>query len=308
MKSEEKENKKRYSVIENETGEIITQQDRVYWRTEKQDKAWQEVKEKTQCDKLFKEYQTEVLGGFVFMIYDNVDILTNQLKIPIQDLPKLVYLSTFLNYDNVICEGKIPMTKAQMQEKLGIAKPAFNKLFKLLIETKILNESKNGKEKIYRLNEEILRKGQTDTDKIKTKMYINSVRYLYENTSVRMHKNLAIVYQLIPYVHKDTNMICKNPFEEVEKLIVPLNINEIAVAMGFSIEGDNIKNISRIKKSILNLTLKDGTSVMVYFKVNDTKKERWFLNPRVISNFVSSEQYDKFYMAERWAFMDYPDN
>lgn len=308
MKSEEKENRKKYSVIKNETGEIVTQQDRVYWRTEKQDKAWQEVKEKTQSDKLFKDYQTEELGGFVFMIYDNIDLISNQLEVPIQDIPKLVYLSTFLNYDNIICEGKLPMTKNQMQEKLGITKPAFNKLFKLLVEKEILTESKNGKDKIYRLNEEILRKGQTDTNKTKTKMYINSIRYLYEHTSVRMHKNLAIVYQLIPFVHKDTNMICKNPLEEIEKLIVPLNINEIATAIGFSIDGDNARNVARIKKSILSLVLDDGTSAIVYFKVNETKKERWFLNPRVISNFVSSEQYKKFYMAERWAFMDYPDN
>lgn len=301
--------KEEHVLINKETGEekcTFNKGSRIYTRTEKQDKAWKEVKEKAQCDKLFKDYQTEKLGGFVFMIYNNIDLLSNQLEIPIQDIPKLVYLSSFLNYNNIISNGKNPMTKKEIQEKIGLAKPAFNKLFKLLKEKNILIEIEP--KKVYKFNEDILRKGPTDTDNMKTKMYINTIRYLYENTSTRMHKNLAFAYQLIPFVHKDTNMICKNPFEPIHDLIEPLTLKEICESIGYNLDGKNAKNITKIKKMLTSLSLEDGSPVLTWIESSNFTKERWVLNPNIISNFISSEQYNKFYMANKWIFTKLSDN
>lgn len=286
------------AFVSKETGEVYAEFNagtKVYIRTKEQDKAYQEITVKKQNDFLFKEFQKIELGGFIFMIYNNIQLLTEQLEIQIQDIPKLMYLSSYLNYDNILMiNNKRTMSKQDMQDILKLARPAFSKFFKLLIEKEILTEEKTGKDKIYKLNDKIFKKGEVDTTSMKTKMYINSIRYLYENTSIRMHSNLAVAYQLIPYAHKELNILCQNPFTDDRSQIKPFTIHDICKTIGVNTEGSNAKNITRVKKQLYSLTLEDGTRVIRSYKVDMNKIDKWVLNPKVVSNFVTYDSYSNF--------------
>lgn len=286
------------AFVSKETGEVYAEFNagtKVYIRTKEQDKAYQEITLKKQNDFLFKEFQRIELGGFIFMIYNNIEILTKQLEIQIQDIPKLMYLSSYLNYDNILMlNNRKTMSKQDMQNILKLARPAFTKFFKLLIEKEILLEEKIGIEKIYKLNDKIFKKGEVNTTCMKTKMYINSIRYLYENTSIRMHSNLAVAYQLIPFAHKDLNIICENPFTDDRSRIKPFTIHDICKTIGYSTEGNNAKNVTKIKKQLYALTLEDGTRVIRSYRVDLNKTDKWVLNPKVVSNFVNYDSYNNF--------------
>lgn len=299
MKSEEIENKKRYSVIENETGEIVTQQDKVYWRTEKQDKAWREIQNKKTCDAFFRDYQVNELGGFVFMQYNNLTTLTEQYGIPLQDIPKLVYLSSFLSYKTNILktDDNEFMTKKSMASVLNVSRNIFNKFYNLMIEKNILIEQ----DKKILINSNIITKGEVITDKYKTKVYITSIRYLYENTHPKKHKYLGFIYQIMPYVNKYNCGICRNPFEEDFKLVEPMTTRELCEILGVSMDGKNSKNITRTKKLLNSIKLKDGTNIVVSVKINGKREDLWLVNPKVISNHVS---YHDFKIISAFFFSD----
>lgn len=285
-------------IIDKQTGRdllYIKKDTKISIRSKRQDKSYQDVITKKKNDFLFNEFQKMELGGFVFMIYNNIELLTKQLEIPLQDIPKLMYLSSYLNYENVLMVNqRNKMTKSNMKELLMLSRNQFSKFFNLIIEKEILIEEKNDKQKYYKLNENIFKKGEITTDSMKTKMYINSVRFLYENTNTRMHSNLAIVFQLIPYVHKELNIICKNPYTDNRELINPFNINDICNALNINTDGVNAKNITRVKKQLYSLILEDGTRVIRSYRVDTNKTDKWVLNPKVVSNFIDYDSYNNF--------------
>lgn len=281
------------ALIKKSTGETIFdvgKDERVYKRHINQDEAYQKLKKKQVQDDFFRDYQAQELGGFVFMKYNNLTTLTDDYGIEIQDVPKLVYLSSFLSYNsNILRINKTKaMTKKDMAVLVGLSRNSFSKFYNNLIEKEIFIEE-NG---YIKINDKYFSKGEILTDKFKSKVYISSIRYLYENTNVRKHKYLGLAYQLISYVNKHTSILCNNPLETNFEALQPMTTREICDALGVSLEGTNAKNITRYKKALLDIYLIDGSPLFSFFRINDEDREVWVVNPKVISNHISYEDFN----------------
>src|SRR5699024_1832486 len=85
----------------------------------------------------------------------------------------------------------------------------------------------------------------TRKDKKDTRIYINTTRMLYEGCNPKKHKSLSYVFQLIPFMNTEFNIICENPNEKDLNKIKKLNMKNICELLKLSTDK---KNMSRIKK------------------------------------------------------------
>lgn len=177
------------------------------------------------------------LGGFVNVCYVKNELLFNEFNLKLATITRLIYLATYIDYndreENVLVKHgkdyKVEyLTKKDIQNILKLPKSPFYLFLKESKEKNILFEV-NGKfylsNKIFAKGKGNLR-GNFDTKNF-TRIFINTTRVLYQNCPISQHKQLAYVFQLIPYMNYETNTICKNPEEKDKRLLKRLSLKEI---------------------------------------------------------------------------------
>jgi len=149
-------------------------------------------------------------GGFIFSLFRYNNCLYNNIDILQEDIFKLFYISTYLNYDNYLT-----INRKDMKDLLSMSRERFDKFFNKMINLNIL--TKEGK--LLKLNNLYLSKGALDK-KIKqyndfTRIYINSIKFLYENNNIRKHSQIGAFIKLIPYIHRESNILCFNQTDDI---------------------------------------------------------------------------------------------
>jgi len=156
-------------------------------------------------------------GGFIFSLFRYNNCLFNGIPDLIQeDIFKIFYISIYLNYDNYLS-----INKKDMNNLLEMSRERFGQFFNKVVNLNIL--IKDGK--LLKLNNLYLSKGALDK-KIKqyndfTRVYINSIKSLYENNNIRKHSQIGALFKLIPYIHRESNILCFNQTDDI------LEINKI---------------------------------------------------------------------------------
>lgn len=201
-------------------------------------------------------------------------------------LTRLIYLATFLNYDNVIVtpNGK-PMNKAMVQERLKLKDPQFYRFWNDMVKRKILLAGEAG----ISLNESLFFRGSTENIKKRcsqdrttfTRLYIRGVRELYEKSTTSSHKTLSYMFRILPYVSHKFNVVCSNPYETNSELVQPMSTQEIAEAIGYEKH-----NVSALMRKLINTTfMVDGKEMgaigIVSSYLAAGNKSEMFINPRV---------------------------
>ena len=201
---------------------------------------------------------SEELGGYIHMYYVSNELLFNKVNIERANISRLIYLATYIDYndrqENLLikysqCKEIEPMTRKDIKEKLGLKDTTFKSFLKNMKENNLLYEVNN---KFY-INPDYFSKGKIHVkDKKYTRIYINTTRILYEGCNPKKHKSLSYVFQLIPFMNTELNIICENPNEKDLNKIKKLNMKNICELLKLSTDK---KNMSRIKKDILNISI-----------------------------------------------------
>lgn len=259
--------------FETKTGEVLND---VVIKTKKQverEKKAMEAKEKyrivgSQFKEDYKEY-----GTFVWFLYNADKVL--ELGISNEDLTKLIFISTYLDYKNnrLMSDENSCMTKKEMQKLLKVSEVTFWRFFKSVTDTKILYEN-NG---IIYLNRKLFSRGAMenikDIDKNRTRLYTKGIRCLYEKARIYEHSLLSYLYQAIPFVNIQYNMLCFNPLETDIKHINPMLFEEYCKKIGYGSD-----NVRRLKAKIKPLRL-EGQPVFNF--VDNTDGLFCYINPNV---------------------------
>lgn len=154
-------------------------------------------------------------GVFVRLLYTPTQTLGLDMK-P-ESLTKLIYLSTFITYDGYLVNSRnMRMDQKAMMKVLNVSERTYKDFISDIKGKNILlfDDKKNA----Y-INTDILFKGKCkmkpdNVDKSITRLYVVGVRDLYEKSSVTNHRLLSYLYQAIPYVNLDYNILCENPYEK----------------------------------------------------------------------------------------------
>lgn len=65
-------------------------------------------------------------------------------------------------------------------------------------------------------------------------IFVSSVQELYRKTRPQQHRYLGYVFQMLPYINIEYNILCTNPTEENLDLISHITLDDFCAAIGYS--------------------------------------------------------------------------
>lgn len=230
----------------------------------------------------FKNFNNQ-LGGFYFLNTDTSKEGLFSHDIEAQDLCRLIYLSSFLDYsnrhENYICrkDGKYysKMTKREVAIELSFNQLSrANAFLKKMEDLKIIETVIDEDEKEYvKLNPSFFIKGNTDMEKY-IRIYRKTIKILYRSNKQNDHKKIGQIFMLLPYLDTESNIL-KNPLTKQN-----LTKEEICEILGLSTEKGNVsRTIKNLTSYVIRVRDKE-MPVLKYTKVYGTKEKKYFvLNP-----------------------------
>ena len=191
-------------------------------------------------------YQRELVaeyGNFIWLIFDKSDPFV--FKLSPASLAKLLFLSTFIDYDNALMlksrggsknKAKERLTMEDMRRELRLSSLAFKRFYSEVSELGILYRQNNR----YYISKDFFRKGRinknyfTDTsEKSVFRVFISSVQSMYRNlSSSQKHYLVGFLARMLPYTNKKYNVVCGEPCEINAKRIKALSFLDICKEIG----------------------------------------------------------------------------
>ncbi|MFY0546342.1 hypothetical protein [Brevibacillus sp. H7] len=243
--------------VNEQTGEVRTGvviSDVVYYRTSRQQEAWEHIKRIEGTKKLYRTHGDKFTNG-------NMDAI-RQLATVLDDttLGYLLILQTVLQYDGTLGTSKRRFTKVKdFESVLNVKERQAKKVIKILRDVDVLRVNDEG---VYCMNPTYHWKGSflsSDAQK-NVKLITSSIQGLVD-AGVKA-KDLGAVYLLLPYISYRSNLIVHNPCEvNVEKL-QPMNLEEIA---------DVIKHdATKVSTKLRKITFTSSKGEMYAFSIAST--------------------------------------
>lgn len=196
-------------IMDEDTGKVKTERklkelDKVRVITKEQEDY---LKNKTDLGKMESD-----LGGF-YMLYYNERLFDGLISDT--HIARVIYLATFIEYDTnklVFYEnGKqnIPFTEKDIRQLLKIKdRQTYYDFKKEVLDSGIMTITDSG---IY-MSKDYFNKGKDKGNKFYfMKMYIDTIRQLYEQTNTRQHKTLGHLFKLIPFIDYEYNILTNSP-------------------------------------------------------------------------------------------------
>jgi len=220
----------------------------------------------------------ESLGGFVFVLYRYCDTLFKNLKE--EDVSRLFYIATFVNYEGFIIYEKKKVTKQILGNMLNFSPKNFNIFFDDMKRQNILLEENVNNKSYIKMNMNYFHKGKIVKEISNNnygRIYIETIRYLYNNIQPRKRKYLGYLYKIIPYIHREKNILC---FNTDAKDGEGLNIIRAADLKEFL--GLHRNTIRTFINELVEIRLQDNSNIIVFIKNSkDDNKLPIMINPKI---------------------------
>ena len=228
-------------------------------------------------EELFRFHSNEKekrLDNFVWFFYeDGKEIFDGKLNDT--DISDIFNLATYMDYkDNRLkYDNNVKIHKKDLMSLLNIKERKYYKFIKECTDANILNIEDDetvtmsfkyfGKGKIKNL--------KNSKSMVITRIYCDTIRYLYKNCKEKFYKNLSYLYIILPYVNREYNILCNNPEEDNLEKINCINMVQLCEIVGY-----NPKNSYRLKQSLKNILIEDRPIVSW---VDNASGEYIFINP-----------------------------
>lgn len=233
----------------------------------------QEIIKSKEQQKIYRADLYNELGDFYFLMNENK--LGNLSP---ANTARLIYLCTYLNYDNeFMLNHKQKIKKSDIQNLLKISKRAFYNFWNEINPTYIIDDGNR-----LRLSTREINKGKTTSKKTSyRKLWIKQVRELYKATPISKHKHLGYVFQLLPFINIEYNIVCQNPRERILDKIQPLTIKDFCWIIEY-----NPNQSTRLIETYKNIAFdfKGKKEYFVSFVINTSSLDeaKIFINPHIM--------------------------
>lgn len=243
--------------------------------TPEQQEIYKEKKE-AERQKELRRCTNNPLGSFLFADADH-----RYTDISPQTMARLIYVSTFLPYGERELKGNkgAPMTKRDIKRVTKLSEATFFRFWNE-VNGKYLFE--DNKSHIYVSDN--FKRGKLPKNANHTeyqKIYIQAVRSLYESCPTSKHKHLGRIFQMLPYINIEYNILCFMPQEADIENIIPMSINEFCTVIGVSPE-----KRARLIREYAEITLpvqgRHERFCSFVFDGLDMDSARIFVNPRIL--------------------------
>ena len=225
-------------------------------------------KDISEFEQMIKEY----FGNFYFNFYNNIPKdLDDQFKF------RFIFLCTYLKYDDdrlMIKQenGLYRLIKEnELMELLKLSERETRTTKRKLIDNNLIyiDEENNS----IHINDKISLVGNisNSNDNNYVKVFKNTIRDLYNQSKPREHKKIAFLINLLPFIHFQYNIICKNPNCECIEDIRPYTVRELMNKF-------NMTNITGFKKRLLGIKCNNKKVTMIF---EDFDKTMIAINPSI---------------------------
>lgn len=223
-----------YMKIETATGGILEEGvDKIYTRDEINSQIAKFKYSKTLS--VFEEFIKE-LGSFSFLFYNYL----KKSNMPPEAKTRFIFLTTYIQYnsngllvDNDDNKRIQPvLTRETLKNKLKLQENAFIDTIKYLKEADLLKEL-NGN---YFINEKIVTKGKLSKKQLNkpyTRLFSEFIKKLYNQSTIRQHRQLYSFFSILPLVNFKYNYVCYNREETDLSKIKPMDIKDICEYAGY---------------------------------------------------------------------------
>lgn len=237
------------------------------------------IKELLNNQSMLKRCIKERYGSFYFSYYNK---MLNILK-P-QYLTRALYLCSYMNYDNLLVEGKThhkPIYESDLIRIWNISRAEMFNTKKELIDLGILIVNEN---KTLSISENFCKKGELmkNIKDEKARIFNDAIREIYEKAKPSEHKKLALLYKMLPYINLKWNMVCSNIDEEIKDLVQPIDVKTLCKLL-------NQSNVTKLKKDLLSLTVNGRPVVLMASVMN---KSIILINPAIYYKGTRLEDVD----------------
>ena len=174
--------------------------------------------------------------NFIFVAYeackrlniDNKDIF-NQA-----DITRIIYIASYLSNDNrLMLTERTPMTKEKLSELMGLNDRVFKTFYNKLLSNNILIE----RDEYLYIDKKFMFFGRIRNYKYSfIRAYKSNIQLLYNKVPVSKHKQLSILYLLIPFINIKYNIVSQNPFEEDKNKVIPMTIEELSAYFEYNLK------------------------------------------------------------------------
>lgn len=235
-----------------------------------------------------KNYCKE-LGGYIHMAYVKKELLFNKINIDRANISRLIYLSTHIDYnnrhENLLIKYRQhkqmePMTRADLKKILGLSDTTFKSFISDMKKSNLIYED----DKKFYISTDYFSKGECNfNNKEYTRIFVDTTKILYENCTSRQHKQLSYVFQLIPFLHFETNILCANPKEIDLYKLEKLSLKNICEMLGVSTEK---KSMNKFENDLYKLQVNiDGSKHYLFKRVivkgGNGVNDYFIVNPKV---------------------------
>ncbi len=207
--------------------------------------------------------------------YHNIDAAT---------MARLIYLATYLGYDGILCryhtEDKI--TRRDLPDILHLTGAPTSQFWKA-VKGKYVFEDEG---KQLHLSHDFFHRGKLmeNTDKQYQQFYIDAVRELYLKTPARQHKHLGYIFQMLPFINVEYNVLCHNPDEKDMTKIQFMTPEQFCDAIGY--DKDQKWRLMDVYEKITFPTKEEGEQAFCNFVSNSRRfpddRTKIVVNPYVL--------------------------
>lgn len=197
--------------------------------TPESQEQYKERKEQERRNEL-RRLTCKPLGSFYF-----VPVSERFANIAPETVTRLIYLNTFVGYDNkLMLTKRTAMKRKDLTGVLNVSKSTVSRFWKE-VSPAYITESDSG---LIFSNNIIFKRGSIKTSKEYVqyqKFYINGIRTLYEATERSNHRQLGYLFKLLPFINLEYNMLCCNPLETAIEKIELISIADFCKMIGYDI-------------------------------------------------------------------------
>lgn len=186
------------------------------------------------------------LGDFYF-----ADKGTDFKNLKPATVTRLFYLCSFLDYDSDVLmkNDTAPLLKSDLTEYLKIKRgQVYNFLEEVSPQYLRVNDDGTISANVDIFSKGKLTKEQKRESRSRIKVYQKSIRRLYEAADKTQHKHLGRIFQIIPFINMEFNIVCHNPQEKELDYIEPMSIREFCEEIDF-----DYSHVNRLKDTFRNV-------------------------------------------------------
>lgn len=220
-------------------------------------------------------------GGFIFAFHTQSQTVDGRFPSLLkQDLARLMYIGTFTGWDGgrINYENGRPVDKDGLHRIVDMSRKRFNEFYNRILAEGIVQEASDGA--LY-MNPSVFYRGgikslEYDVKDLQyTRMFRDTVRNLYVKFNGRSLGQLALIYEVLPFINFSTNIIAYNAEVRDTGALQPMSLEKLSLILNYA--------SPRHLKTALNRVKVDNQPVFGFFEnPHDRRSYRIVVNPRAV--------------------------